>query len=73
MTKNTHGGPGRNQGRKPLSNTHSTESHSITMPQWYWDYVRAAGKGNLSAGVREVIMCWYESQLDRERNKRDGN
>ena len=72
MTKNTHGGPGRNQGRKSLSDAYPTESHSITMPSWYWDYVRAAGNGNLSAGVREAVMCYYEQQLEKARGKHDG-
>jgi hypothetical protein len=49
------GGPGRGQGRKPLSADEPTIEATISLPQSHWELLRELGGENASAGVRRLI------------------
>lgn len=49
------GGPGRGQGRKPLSAGEPTIEATISLPQSHWEILRELGDGNASAGVRHLV------------------
>lgn len=55
---NTHGGPNRGQGRKPLDSSDPTESHSMTAPASVWRTLETVGEGNYSAGLRRVVAAY---------------
>ena len=53
MKKETRGGPGRGQGRKPVGDT-PAKKYNVTLDEATADALRAYGGGNLSEGVRRA-------------------
>lgn len=53
MTKNTHGGPGRGQGRKPL-HSEKTVKRNVTLLPSQVEELTHLGEGNLSAGISRM-------------------
>jgi hypothetical protein len=53
MTKATHGGPGRNQGRKHVNPTEPTVRVTVRLSQSQFDWL--AARGNISDVVRSLI------------------
>lgn len=66
-TGNRHGGPGRGQGRKPLSATEPTKGTSATLTLVQIEKIRAIGGGNFSEGVRR-LLARYETLIGLWRN-----
>lgn len=54
MTENTHGGPGRGQGRKLLDGKGATKVAVTLLPEQV-EAMKRLGSGNLSAGIRKAI------------------
>ena len=46
--------PGR--GRPPLSETEESERHNVIMPTSFWEYAKNIGNGNVSLGIRSIVV-----------------
>ena len=46
--------PGR--GRPPLSETEESERHNVIMPTSFWEYAKNIGNGNVSQGIRTIVI-----------------
>lgn len=68
MTENTHGGPGRGQGRKPLY-SEKTVKRNVTLLPSQVEAMEKLGNGNLSAGIRKAIdMNMQKPSLNSKPN-----
>lgn len=57
---NTHGGPGRGQGRKPLDRSlrFRTVRATVTLTEEDAEKLKALGEGNLSEGIRRALAAY---------------
>lgn len=60
--KNTHGGAGRGQGRKPLDGKGATKV-AVTLLPAQVETMKQLGNGNLSAGIRKAIEMTNAREL----------
>ena len=58
MSHNTHGGPRRGAGRKPISASGRMKPTAITLPPELLAAARELGAGKASEGVRIALLHW---------------